>query len=137
MKEVGIICPEETPVNQLLAGQVGYFTANIRDPNEAIVGDIFVDTYQVLLVGSKNTSNITPGSSKNSSSAGQVIDTSALEGIKSDPSIKKFLDMIPTSKPMVFAGIFPFDTIQTNDLKKALQKISLTDPSVVITPEVS
>lgn len=136
MKEVGVICPEETPVNQLLAGQVGYFTANIRDPNEAIVGDVFVDTYQVLL-GSKNSSNVTTGSSKNSSLAGQMIDTSALESIKSNPSIKKFVDMIPTSKPMVFAGIFPFDTIQTNDLKKALQKISLTDPSVVITPEVS
>ena len=125
VKEVGIVCPEEVPVPQLSAGQVGYFTAAIRDPNEAIVGDIFFDSQ---LSGRKATGG--------QFSAGQVIEASVLETIKSDPSIKAVLDMIPSSKPMVFAGIFPFDTLQTNDLKKALQKLTLTDPSVVITPEV-
>ncbi|KAI1283033.1 Translation factor GUF1 -like protein, mitochondrial [Halotydeus destructor] len=45
--------------------------------------------------------------------------------------------IIPESKPMVYAGIFPGDQSETLALKSALQKIILTDPSVEWKPESS
>lgn len=39
VKEVGILFPEETPVSQLFAGQAGYIIANMRNPQEAKIGD--------------------------------------------------------------------------------------------------
>lgn len=39
VKELGILFPEETPVLQLFAGQAGYIVANMRNPQEARIGD--------------------------------------------------------------------------------------------------
>lgn len=41
VKEVGILAPHEILTDQLYTGQVGYFTANIRNTKEALVGDTF------------------------------------------------------------------------------------------------
>ncbi|XP_045102602.1 translation factor Guf1, mitochondrial-like isoform X2 [Portunus trituberculatus] len=41
VKDVGILAPNEVPTNHLYTGQVGYFTANIRNTKEALVGDTF------------------------------------------------------------------------------------------------
>ena len=40
-------------------------------------------------------------------------------------------------KPMVFAGLFPIDTEDFENLRDALDKLRLNDPAVVYTPETS
>lgn len=42
VKEIGVISPDEVPTDVLMAGQVGYLVANIRDTSETKIGDIFV-----------------------------------------------------------------------------------------------
>ncbi|VDM59091.1 unnamed protein product [Angiostrongylus costaricensis] len=51
-------------------------------------------------------------------------------------SIVPFADFNP-SKPTVYAGLFPVETSQYDDLKQALERLSLNDPSVSITPDFS
>jgi GTP-binding protein LepA len=41
--EVGIFCPKKTPVNQLSAGEVGYFTASIKQVSDCKIGDTITD----------------------------------------------------------------------------------------------
>ena len=41
------------------------------------------------------------------------------------------------SKPMVFAGIYPIDNNRYEDLREALEKLRLNDPSLVWEPETS
>lgn len=40
-------------------------------------------------------------------------------------------------KPMVFTGLFPIDTDDFENLRDALDKLSLNDPAIVYTPETS
>jgi GTP-binding protein LepA len=40
--EIGIMTPNQTPVAQLNSGEVGYFWGNIKDVNDARVGDTIV-----------------------------------------------------------------------------------------------
>lgn len=41
--EVGIFKPNETPVQELIAGDVGYFVANIKVPGDVAIGDTVTD----------------------------------------------------------------------------------------------
>ncbi|NQU19418.1 elongation factor 4 [bacterium] len=43
IEEVGIFKPERAQISELKSGEVGYFTANIRDPKEIIIGDTVTD----------------------------------------------------------------------------------------------
>ncbi|KFM82118.1 Translation factor GUF1-like protein, mitochondrial, partial [Stegodyphus mimosarum] len=52
-------------------------------------------------------------------------------------SVVEPLPRINPSKPMVFAGIFPSDQSRTQDLRKAVEKLILNDPSVSLSPETS
>ncbi len=39
LKEVGIFCPKQKPVDALYPGQVGYLVATIKEPKEILIGD--------------------------------------------------------------------------------------------------
>ncbi|MFC1645651.1 translation elongation factor 4 [Candidatus Omnitrophota bacterium] len=43
IEEVGVFTPESAKVSELKAGEVGYFTANIRDAKEIVIGDTVTD----------------------------------------------------------------------------------------------
>ncbi|MFC1709389.1 translation elongation factor 4 [Candidatus Omnitrophota bacterium] len=43
VEEVGVFTPQNTKISELKAGEVGYFTANIRDAKEIIIGDTVTD----------------------------------------------------------------------------------------------
>ena len=44
VREVGVLTPKPAPVEELAAGEVGYLTANIRDPHDVVAGDTITDT---------------------------------------------------------------------------------------------
>ena len=96
--EVGWFQPRQRPGEVLLAGEVGYFTAAIKNVTDARVGD----TVTYALHGAE----------------------SPLPGYRS-------------VKPMVFAGLFPTDSDEYQELKEALERLQLNDASLVYEPESS
>jgi len=98
VEEVGSFSPRMTPLQQLETGEVGYFTAAIRNVADARVGDT-VTTHE----------------------KGATI---ALPGYRA-------------VKPMVYAGLFPTESVAYEDLKEALEKLQLNDASLVYEPENS
>jgi GTP-binding protein LepA len=53
--------------------------------------------------------------------------------VKPAPAIKGFEDV----KPMVFAGIYPVETSEFEDLRDAMEKLQLNDASLIWEPETS
>jgi GTP-binding protein LepA len=39
VQELGVLTPTPVPIRELMAGEVGYLTANIRDPHDVVAGD--------------------------------------------------------------------------------------------------
>ncbi|CAH2300115.1 translation factor GUF1, mitochondrial [Pelobates cultripes] len=97
VNEVGILTPEEVPVEKLYAGQVGYLVAGMKEVKEAQIGDtLYLQKYPV----------------------------EPLPGFKN-------------AKPMVFAGMYPVDQSEYNNLKSALEKLTLNDSSVTVNRDSS
>ena len=63
----------------------------------------------------------------------KVGDTITLASDPSTESVKGFEDV----KPMVFAGIYPIDSDDFEDLRDSLEKLQLNDASLVYEPETS
>ncbi len=98
VQELGQFRPKATTVQHLQRGQVGFFTANIRNLRDVRIGDTVTDAL-------KPTST-------------------ALAGYKAP-------------KPMVFSGLYPVDSSEFEDLREALEKLSLNDSSFTFLPETS
>lgn len=90
--EIGLMYPNETQMDALYPGQVGYLIAGMKTVQEARVGDTLYHTrYPVA----------------------------ALPGFK-------------PAKPMVFAGIYPVDSSEFEELRDAIEKLTLNDASVTV-----
>lgn len=96
--ELGVRTPKELKRDFLMAGDVGYITASIKDINKVHVGDT------VTLKENK-----------------------ALDPL---PGYRKL-------NPMVFCGLYPIDSKQYQDLHDALDKLKLSDASLIYEPETS
>ena len=96
--EIGALRFNQTPKDQLSAGEVGYIISGIKDAREVKVGDTI-------------TSN----------------KDSTIEAIKGFEDVK----------PMVFAGIYPVDTEDYEELRKSMEKLQLNDASLTFQPESS
>ncbi len=96
--EVGVRTPKEVKRDYLMAGDVGYITASIKDINNVNVGDT------ITLVDN-------PASSP-------------LHGYRK-------------LNPMVYCGLYPIDSKKYQDLRDALDKIKLSDASLIFEPETS
>lgn len=96
--ELGIRTPQETKVEELRAGEVGYICAQIKD-----IKDVF------------------PGETITS------LENPCSEAL---PGYRKL-------NPMVYCGLYPVDSKKYEDLKEALEKLSLNDSSLVFEPENS
>jgi len=90
--EVGWFQPRQRPGDALVAGEVGYFTAAIKNVTDARVGD-------TVTYAEKGAPKPLPG--------------------------------YRAVKPMVFAGLFPTDSEQYQDLKESLEKLQLNDAALV------
>jgi GTP-binding protein LepA len=95
--EVGFFTPKIKLVDRLGAGEVGFFSGNIKDIVQAKIGDTIT------------TANASP------------------------PPLPGFEEV----KPMVFAGIFPINTDDYEDLRDAVGKLKLNDASFSYEPESS
>lgn len=90
--ELGLMYPNETPMDALYAGQVGYIITGMKTVKEARVGDTVYHEKQP---------------------------------VKSFPGFKP-------AKPMVFAGIYPIDNSEFEQLRTAIEKLTLNDASVTV-----
>ncbi|HEV3233808.1 MAG TPA: translation elongation factor 4 [Candidatus Dormibacteraeota bacterium] len=95
--EVGTFRPAMQATKELVAGEVGYVIAAIKDLRDARVGDTIVDAAHPA------------------------------------PPLPGYRPALP----MVYAGIYPQDSDDFQDLKEALEKLQLNDSAVVYEPESS
>ncbi|KEP87771.1 GTP-binding protein LepA [Oenococcus oeni IOEB_0501] len=96
--ELGVFSPDATPRKELIAGDVGYLTASIKDIHTARSGDTVTNA---------------------------------------DRPAQKALQGYRPMTPMVYAGIYPTDNGKYNELRDALDKLSLNDASLEYEPETS
>ena len=95
--EMGIYTPKPKSVDSLGVGEVGFFSANIKDIVQAKIGD--------TITTAKDNPEPLPG----------------------------FQEV----KPMVFAGLFPINTEDYENLRDAVAKLKLNDASFSYEPENS
>ncbi len=96
--EVGVFDPFPTPVDSLVAGQVGYVATGFKEIQECSVGD-------------------------------------TLTGLSRPAKVP--LPGYVQLKSMVFAGLYPSDGEEYNNLRSALEKLRLNDASLAFEPESS
>ena len=96
--ELGVRTPKDEPRDYLIAGEVGYIVASIKDINDVHVGD--------------------------------TITCAQNQATEPLPGYKKM-------NPMVYCGLYPIDSNQFLDLKDALEKLKLSDASLVYEAETS
>ena len=96
--DLGVRTPKELKREYLMAGDVGYITASIKDINNVAVGD-------TITVASNPAQVPLPGYRK--------------------------------LNPMVFCGLYPIDSKQYGELRDALEKLKLSDASLIFEPETS
>lgn len=99
-----------------LADEVGVLRMDLEPRNEVKTGDV-----GYVITGIKNAKEIKVG------------DTITLTNNPTQNAIKGFEDV----KPMVFAGIYPMDNDDYEDLRDSLEKLQLNDASLVYEPETS
>ena len=96
--ELGIRTPDQTKVQSLKAGEVGYLAASIKNIKDVSVGD-------TLTLADNRTEEQFAGFRK--------------------------------TTPMVYAGLYPSDNKDFENLHNALDKLSLNDAALVYEPETS
>ncbi|MEZ4888570.1 MAG: translation elongation factor 4 [Chitinophagales bacterium] len=97
------------------ANEIGILRLDLEPKKELLAGDV-----GYIVTGIKESREIKVG------------DTITHENDPA-PSIQGFEDV----KPMVFAGIYPMDTEDYEDLRDSLEKLQLNDASLVYEPETS
>jgi GTP-binding protein LepA len=98
------------------ADEVGILQMSLEPRDQISAGNV-----GYVVTGIKNSKDIKVG------------DTITLASNPCEEAIKGFEDV----KPMVFAGIYPIDTDEFQDLREALEKLQLNDASLVWEPETS
>ena len=98
------------------ADEVGILKMDLRARDEVVAGDV-----GYIISGIKTASEVKVG------------DTITHQDRPCSEAIKGFEDV----KPMVWAGIFPVDTDDYEELRDAMEKLKLNDASLTWTPESS
>lgn len=98
------------------ADEVGILKLSLTAKQEVSTGDV-----GYIITGIKNAKEVKVG------------DTITLAANPSTDAIKGFEDV----KPMVFAGIFPVNTDDFEELRECMEKLQLNDASLTFEPETS
>ena len=101
---------------EILVEEVG-----ARRPVEIALPELSVGEVGYLVTGLKDVAQVRVGDTITSSKGGV---TEPLPGYRE-------------AKPMVYTGLFPIESDQYEDLKEALEKLSLNDPALIWEPETS
>ena len=111
VSEVGIMQPNQQPVETLRSGEVGYIWGNIREVTDARVGDTIVlaKEYKEAKASCKD----------------------------SDDMPIEPLPGYADSVPMVYCGLFPVDADDYESLRDAIGKLRLNDAALTYEPENS
>lgn len=111
--EVGALTPKMTPYGELQTGDIGYIVTNLKSTREAKVGDTVT-----LVSATSATKHTIP------------------EGVPLSNEIVP-LPGYQNVKPFVYAGFFPVSNEDYNELKEAVEKLSLSDSALQFEPENS
>ena len=98
------------------ADEIGILGLDLKPRKEVLAGDV-----GYIISGIKNAKEVKVG------------DTLTLRDRPCTTAIKGFEDV----KPMVFAGIYPVDTEDYEELRASMEKLQLNDASLVFEPESS
>ena len=98
------------------ADEIGFLKLVKQPKNEVLTGDV-----GYLITGIKDAKEVKVG------------DTITLENNITSNAIEGFEEV----KPMVFAGIYPVDTDEYEELRSSMEKLQLNDASLVFIPESS
>lgn len=102
--------------SEYIADEVGVLKLNMLPKNEVLAGDV-----GYIISGVKNSFDI---------KVGDTITTA-------DNPCQKAIDGFEDVKPMVFAGVYPVETDEYEDLRASLEKLRLNDASLTFEPESS
>jgi GTP-binding protein LepA len=102
--------------NDYYADEVGVLKMGLSPQNEVSTGDV-----GYIITGIKNAKEVKVG------------DTITLLKNPSQETVKGFEEV----KPMVFAGIFPVETDDFEELRECMEKLQLNDASLTFEPETS
>ena len=108
--EVGALTPKMTPFTELKTGDIGYIVTNLKSTREAKVGDTV--TLSVPILSTRHGAH--PPSDS-------IIPLPGYQNVK----------------PFVYAGFFPVSNEDYNELKEAVEKLSLSDSALQFEPENS
>lgn len=148
--DIGYLNPEMKPGAQLTAGEIGYIVTNLKSAREAKVGD-------TITTDTKNSRGaMLEGDARKKRSAEQTVqgvqsvstgasDTAAPQelgrsGELRSPTGPSGIVPLPGYKevhPFVYAGFFPSSNEQYQELKDAIEKLSLSDSSLQYAAENS
>ncbi len=92
-----------------------------RRPQEIPLDGLYLGEVGYLVTGLKDVADVKVG------------DTITLKSRPAAKSLPGYRDV----KPMVFTGLYPIDSDQYEQLKDALEKLSLNDPALIWEPETS
>jgi GTP-binding protein LepA len=102
--------------NEYYADEVGVLKMGLAPRNEVRTGDV-----GYIITGIKTARDVKVG------------DTITLAGNPTQEAVKGFEEV----KPMVFAGIFPVETDDFEELRECMEKLQLNDASLTFEPETS
>jgi GTP-binding protein LepA len=111
--EVGALTPKMTSFNKLKTGDIGYIVTNLKSTREAKVGDT-VTLVSAISAAKHILHDSTPLSDS-------IVPLPGYQNVK----------------PFVYAGFFPESNEYYQDLKDAVEKLSLSDSALQFTPENS
>ena len=149
--EVGVLKLKMQPRTEIRAGDVGYICSGIKTSSDVKVGDTITSVtapakeaiagYEVGVLKLK----MHPREELRAGDVGYII-----SGIKNSREVKvgdtithvenpstEAIAGFEDVKPMVFAGVYPVEADQYEDLRASLEKLQLNDASLTFEPESS
>jgi GTP-binding protein LepA len=119
--ELGALTPKMTPDTTLKTGDIGYIVTNLKSTREARVGDTVTlsSTFAVKDSFASAGKNVVVHNA--SSLSDSIVPLPGYQNVK----------------PFVYAGFFPESNEYYQELKDAVEKLSLSDSALQFTPENS